>query len=197
MPPLNPRSNHLNLILPLCTSSATLGLSLFQYPLFSSFLQPTKPSKQKTKHPNKISGTPFSHFWSTFLAPSASLIAALNLASASSGLLAARWLHSQETLETAELARYYLLGAALALGHLAFVPAVAGPIQTITGGLREEEVSEEAISTRNEEAMRTWFAWHSIRTVFVDLPALVCFAEGVALSFVGCLRWRGGIWRGR
>lgn len=73
------------------------------------------------------------------------------------------------------------------------MPAVAGPIQTITGALGEDEVSEEVVRARNEEAMRTWFVWHSIRTVFVDLPALGCFAEGVACGY---LRLRGGIGRG-
>lgn len=71
----------------------------------------------------------------------------------------------------------------LALGHLVFVPAVAGPIQAITGALERDGESEDVVRARNEEAMRIWFTWHTIRTLVVDFPALWCFAEGVALSF--------------
>lgn len=180
MPPLSPRKGHIGLVLPLCSSAATVGLSLFQYPLFSSFLQ-INESKRTTKS-SKISGTPFSQFWSTFLTPGASIIAGITLVSASSGFFAARWLRSHDTLETAHVSKWYIYGALFALGHLAFVPAVAGPIQTIVAAAEQDVGTEEQIQARNEDAMRSWFTWHTVRTLMADVPALWCFAEGVALS---------------
>jgi len=183
MSPLQPRSGHLGLILPLCTSSATLGLSLFQYPLFLSFLSPKKTNDK----PHRISGTPLSAFWFSFLTPAATLISALTLTSAGAGFLASRWLNTHKTLETTEVGKWYLIGAGLSLGHIAFVPMVAGPIKRMVEGGRVgdsgKEVNEKEVEGRNEKEMMTWLFVHTLRTLVVDVPALWCFAEGVALSF--------------
>lgn len=168
----------------MCTSSATLGMTLLQYPLFFAFLQPkdqsssTKPSQTQTK----ISGPPLSHFWSSFLAPASTLIAGVALTSATSGFFATRWLRSHARLETTAVSKWYAYGAMLALGHLAFVPMVAGPIVKITDALKGSE-SEDEVVEANEGALRAWLSWHTVRTVLVDVPALWCFAEGAARSF--------------
>lgn len=81
MPPLKPRSSHLGLILPLCTSSATLGMSVLQYPLFFAFLQPKAKSSSAKAEQAKISGLPLSHFWASFLAPAGTPIAGVAFAS--------------------------------------------------------------------------------------------------------------------
>jgi hypothetical protein len=187
MPALNPRGSHLGLILPLCTSSATVGMSLLQYPLFFAFLRPhggtgtAKPNS--TKGSDKISGLALSRFWEAFLAPAGSLIAAVALSSTASGIFASRWLHSHTTLETTAVSKWYAYGAVLAFGHLAFVPMVAGPILKITGAGDSSDKSTSEIEEVNEGALRTWLGWHTVRTVLVDIPALWCFAEGAALSF--------------
>ncbi|KAM0719440.1 hypothetical protein Q7P37_005345 [Cladosporium fusiforme] len=185
MPPLQPRSSHLGLILPLCTSSATLGLSLFQYPLFNSFLYPGTSSK--SKQTRKISGTPFSQFWATFLPPGAGLIAGITLVSAASGLFSARWLRSHATLETMEVGGWYFYGAVFALGHLAFVPAVAGPINTITAALEEDGASEMDVQARNEDAMKTWFMWHT-QDVNRSVDLLTLVAAHDAVFQTPCIR---------
>lgn len=177
MPPLQPRGGHLGLILPLCTSSATLGLSLFQYPLFLSFLSPKRDSNNK---PHRISGTPLSAFWSSFLTPAATLISTLALTSAGAGFIASRWLNTHRTLETTEVGKWYLIGAGLSAGHLAFVPMVAGPVKRMLQG---GEGNEKEVEGRNEKEMMTWLFVHTLRTLVVDVPALWCFAEGAALSF--------------
>lgn len=180
MPPLQPRGGHLGLILPLCTSSATLGLSLFQYPLFLSFLSPkSHPTSQK---PHRISGTPLSAFWSSFLRPSATLISALTLTSAGAGLLASRWLNTHRTLETTEVGKWYMIGAGLSAAHLAFVPLVSGPIKRVLAAGKGSE-NEKEVEGSNEKEMMTWLFVHTLRTLVVDVPALWCFAEGAALSF--------------
>lgn len=80
------------------------------------------------------------------------------------------------------MSKWYAYGAVLALGHLAFVPMVAGPILRITEALKGSE-SEDLVVEANEGALRSWLSWHTVRTVLVDVPALWCFAEGAALSF--------------
>jgi hypothetical protein len=187
MPALNPRGGHLGLILPLCTSSATVGMSLLQYPLFFAFLRPhgkaNTTNADGTEPSDKISGLALSRFWSAFLAPAGSLIAGVALASTASGPIAHRWLRSHATLETTAVSKWYAYGAALALGHLAFVPLVAAPILQITEMGKSSSKTGREMEEDNESALRTWLGWHTVRTLLVDVPALWCFAEGAALSF--------------
>jgi hypothetical protein len=187
MPALNPRGGHLGLILPLCTSSATVGMSLLQYPLFFAFLRPhgkgSTGKGNKTEVSEKISGLALSRFWTGFLAPAGSLIAGVALTSTVSGIIANRWLRSHTTLETTAVSKWYAYGAVLAFGHLTFVPMVAGPILKITEAGNSSDVSTGRIEEGNERALRTWLGWHTVRTLLVDIPALWCFAEGAALSF--------------
>ncbi|KAK5136005.1 hypothetical protein LTR08_004259 [Meristemomyces frigidus] len=172
MPVFQPRGGHFGLILPLCTSSATIGLALFQYPIFLSFLQ-AQPS---------IAGGPLSRFWDAVIVPGGSIITAITLTSAIAGAVSARWLQTHATLETSSVSQWYTYGAILAAGHLAFVPFIAGPIR-IEAEKAIERRSEEAIDEANREEMKSWLFWHTMRTVLVDAPALLCFAEGAALSF--------------
>ena len=180
MPPLQPKAGHFGLILPLCTSSATVGLALLQYPMFHGFLSPTNPS---------IAGRPLSQYWGALSTSGVAVIAAPILTSTVAGLLSARWLTGHQTLETTDVSRWYMAGAALAAGHFAFVPAVAPLMRRMWGrGLEQEEgkgkgLNEGEIERGNRVDMRTWFVWHTVRTVLVDVPALWCFAEGAALSF--------------
>jgi hypothetical protein len=187
MPALNPRGGHLGLILPLCTSSATVGMSLLQYPLFFAFLQPRKRGSateaDAAEPQDKISGLALSHFWSAFLAPAGGLISGVALASTASGFIAHRWLRSHATLETTAVSKWYAYGAVLALGHLAFVPLVAGPILQIIEAEKPSDKARREVEDGNEAALRTWLSWHTVRTLLVDIPALWCSAEGAALSF--------------
>lgn len=187
MPALNPRGSHLGLILPLCTSSATVGMSLLQYPLFFAFLKPqernTKTGPNEAQTSDKISGLALSRFWTAFLAPAGSLIAGVALTSTVSGTIANHWLRSHATLETTAVSKWYAYGAVLAFGHLAFVPMVAGPILKITEAGKSSDGTATQIEEGNEDALKTWLGWHTVRTLLVDIPALWCFAEGAALSF--------------
>lgn len=174
MAPLSPQSSHFGLIFPLCTSSATIGLALYQFPVFTAFL-----SKDRD-----LSGKALSRYWKPIFQQGHIVITGLGVASTLSGILAARWLHTHATLETSEVGRMYTFGAALAAAHFAFVPLVARPInRMIERGEGGAEVSEENIKSGNEEDMKTWFMWHTVRTLAVDLPALIFFAEGAAKSF--------------
>lgn len=176
MPLTNPKSGHFGLILPLCTSSATVGLALYQFPVFLSFLR-TEPS---------IAGKPLSRFWATHIQPGAGLISTIALTSSVAGAIAARWLNQHATLETTDVSSWYTYGAVLAAGHLVFWPFVAGPVSKMIAAGKEDLGSaktEADIEQTNKEEMRNWLVIHAVRTVLVDLPALLCFAEGAALSF--------------
>lgn len=169
--PLQPHVPHFGLILPLCTSSATVGLSLFQYPVFLSFLQ-ARPS---------IAGKPLSRFWEPFFKQGGGLITGCALTTAISAGLSWRWLQTHAHLETTAVSKWYAYGAIFALAHFAFVPLVAGPIKVISEGASDTKGDD--IDETNRKEMETWLMWHTIRTVVADLPALWCFAEGIALSF--------------
>ena len=106
------------------------------------------------------------------------------LTSTVAGVLSARWLKTHQTLETSDVSQWYTYGAILAAGHFAFVPLIAGPIKRMMeAGGEANTKSDEQADSDNRKEMQTWFLWHTVRTVLVDLPALWCFAEGAALSF--------------
>lgn len=174
MAPLQPKPGHFGLILPLCTSSATVGLALFQYPVFYSFLQSSE----------KNAGRPLSRYWEPYMKLGYPVIIACGLTSAVSGALSWRWLSGHGQLETTEVAKWYGYGAILAFARFAFLPIVAGPIKKmVDAGKAEVTTSDDDVDKANREAMQTWMILHSARTFLFDLPALWCFGEGAALSF--------------
>jgi len=175
MAPLQPQAGHLGLIIPLCTSSATVGLALYQYPVFMSFLQPDQTGQS-------IAGKPLSRFWHPMVKQGRLLIASLASTSALGALLAARWLRTHATLETTGVSNWYIAGGTLALAHLASLPIIAQPVGRIIE-VASLGLDEQAAEEKNREEMKTWLAIHTVRTLLVDLPALWCFAEGVAQSF--------------
>lgn len=170
MAPLQPKGGHFGLILPLCTSSATLGLALFQYPLFYSML---------STHPDSA-GKQLSAFWANWIRPARPFLGSVAATSLVGGVLSARWLHTHSTLETTDVSKFYAYGAVLSAVHLAFVPLVAGPIKAMAE--RAEGVETE-VAEKNKDDMKYWYLLHTLRTLIVDVPALWCFAEGAALSF--------------
>jgi hypothetical protein len=174
MPLLAPQSAHFGLLLPICTSSATVGLALYQYPQFYSFLN-AEPS---------IAGKTLSRYWEPMIKTGATLISVLCACSAAGGALAARWLKTHQTLETTDVSHWYTYGTVLAAAHFVFWPLVGGPIKRmIDDGASASTKSEEQTDRDNRAEMKTWFTYHTIRTLLVDLPALWCFAEGAAQSF--------------
>ncbi|KAF2724081.1 hypothetical protein K431DRAFT_282347 [Polychaeton citri CBS 116435] len=175
-----PQLAHIALILPLCTSSVSVGLSLFQYPLFLSFL---KPGDQPNTSNKSIAGKPLTRFWAPFVKSGGALVVNTCLTSAAAGLFASRWLRSHKTLETTNIGNWYFYGALFAAGHLLFAPIVSGPVGRIASVGCESHDNEEEVDAWNRKEMKRWLNWHTIRTLVVDLPALICFAEGAAQSF--------------
>lgn len=174
MAPLQPQGGHFGLILPLCTSSATVGLGLFQYSTLFSFLQP-RPS---------IAGTPLQKHREAMVTLGAPLLATVAATSAISGIFCSRWLKTHLTLETTSVSNWYLYGSALAFGHFAFQPFISGVNQRMAQASKEDTAkTEDELDELNRKEMGTWLTIHTIRTLLVDIPALWCFAEGAAQAF--------------
>ncbi|KAI9687978.1 MAG: hypothetical protein M1820_010357 [Bogoriella megaspora] len=199
-------------LLPLCTSSATLGLALLQFPLFASFLDsptstktpPTpalKTTFDKSVSRDSISGRPLSLYWKTFFPPGASLIATSALTSFISGIYTYRSFTNSTTASSSgpTVSKLYLYGALAAGGHFLFVPLVAGKIRKMIenakglgtkenyedegdqrGQSQDEEAEEDVIKRSNERLMRSWLVVHTLRTVTVDLAAVVFFWKAVS-----------------
>ncbi|KAI9723066.1 MAG: hypothetical protein M1828_004314 [Chrysothrix sp. TS-e1954] len=167
------------LILPICTASATAGLSIYQYPLFASFLY-ARPS---------IAGRPLSGFWNAFQ-PGASVRLFTDLATAVSASIAYKALDSVGTRSAVTGSKWYLYGASLAAAHLLFVPIISGPIKRMAAGAGNVQhdkaidepldwTAEQTIEERNRREQVWWLQLHTIRTVLLDLPALWCLSQGV------------------
>lgn len=111
MAPLQPQAGHLGLITPICTSAATVGLALYQFPVFYSFLHPEAG----------LAGKPLSRYWDPNIRMGVPIIMSLNAASLVSGLLCARWLNTHKTLETTDVSKWYTYGSVLAFGHVCII----------------------------------------------------------------------------
>lgn len=171
---IRPRGGHFGLILPVVSASTTLGFAIFEYPMILAFLQ-ARPS---------VTGTPFSRWWQAFFKPAVGVILGACLTSAISGLVCARWLRTHVTLETTSVSNWYLYGSVFALGHLAFVPFIARPIERVVNRGTDLVVEDnESLQAANTKDMEEWLTVHTVRAITMDLPALICFAEGVAQSF--------------
>ncbi|KAK4506845.1 hypothetical protein PRZ48_000578 [Zasmidium cellare] len=157
MAPLQPQAGHVGLVVPLCTSAATVGLALYQYPVFLSFLTPDEKGES-------IAGKPLSKFWHPMARRV--LIASLALSSSVAGALAARWLRTHSTLETTDVSKWYIAGAVLSGVHLASLPIIAQPVGRIISANQKDDASAEA---SNREEMKTWLTIHTVRTLVVDV----------------------------
>jgi len=130
-----------------------------------------------------IAGTPFSKYWARQFYQGVPSIVLPVLASTVSGLLAARSLRALGSTAGVETAWWFTAGAVLAAGHLAFVPAV-GPLinAMIENGRKGNGLSAGQREKRNGQSQRTWFMWHTLRSLSVDALALMCFAKGVVMA---------------
>ncbi|OQO08437.1 hypothetical protein B0A48_06307 [Cryoendolithus antarcticus] len=170
MPLLRPLPAHLGLILPLCTASAQLGLSLASLPLFAAFLSPKKDSQGNL---TKISGKPLSHFLASYSGPLATTNLILTLTTVASGLLSFRWLTQHQTLETGQVGWWYAVGVVFAGVQMGFAPLVAPGMLRIVGQVKEAEGKREAeVQGENEKDMATLFFVYVARTVLGSLPAV-------------------------
>lgn len=72
---------------------------------------------------------------------------------------------------------YYKLGLAAVVGHLCFVPFVAGPVKRICDQEPQGSKLGQEIAGPVEE-LKSWLGVHRVRMCVADLPALVCCVLG-------------------
>ncbi|KAH6675722.1 hypothetical protein B0J14DRAFT_652564 [Halenospora varia] len=157
-------STHILPLLPVLTSTASLTFCLTEYWTLLPFLSPSIPA------------TSLSKFWDQYLYLTSPGWIGFGLGSAFVG-----WVVGSGNDGVARGMRgivgrkWYLWGTGCALGHYLFGYSVARIIQRIVYGPEEKAKSE----------LRTWLKLHTVRTLLVDLPAVVCFVRGFLMLVEG------------
>lgn len=175
--------------LPLATSTATLAHALAELHTTSAFLIP--PIAHDS---NAVLPTWFDHFFNRGVWT----VLTLNLGTISS---AAATLYFERQRPRLQTSAFYGIGLACAVGHLLFVPLVAGPVVRVVersklGGdvnsrSKSESESEEGegegegegevhVKLQPTDHLATWVGWHRVRMLVADLPAWIAFAMAVA-----------------
>ncbi|CAP98110.1 Pc22g08220 [Penicillium rubens Wisconsin 54-1255] len=145
--------------LPLATSTATLAHALLELTTNTAFLI---PSLQPTS--DKVLPKWFSHVFNRAVWT----VLGLNLGTITSaaGTLLLNRYYPQKPLQTTA---FYWVGLAGAVGHLVFVPFVAGPVKRI--------VDDSGVGASVD--MRRWVGVHRVRMVVADFSAWVAFVGAV------------------
>lgn len=149
---------HLLHAAPLATSTATLAHALLELITTSAFLQPRIRQQSDAVLPTWFDRVFGRAVWT---------VLALNMSTISAAA-ATLLLHRQRRdLQTPV---FYWAGLAGAIGHLVFVPFVAGPVQRIVEAKRGSEPTRD---------MERWVSVHRVRMVVADLPAWIAFIGAV------------------
>lgn len=83
--------------------------------------------------------------------------------------------YPQKPLQTTA---FYWVGLAGAVGHLVFVPFVAGPVKRIVDDVAvKEDLGESGVGASVD--MRRWVGVHRVRMVVADFSAWVAFVGAV------------------
>jgi hypothetical protein len=154
--------------LPLATSTATLAHALLELTTNTAFLI---PSLQPTS--DKVLPKWFSHVFNRAVWT----VLALNMGTITSaaGTLFLNRYYPQRPLQTTA---FYWVGLAGAVGHLVFVPFVAGPVKRIVEDVAvTEDLGESGVGASVD--MRRWVGVHRVRMVVADLSAWVAFLGAV------------------
>jgi hypothetical protein len=150
---------HLLHAAPLATSTATLAHALLELITNSAFLQPRIRQQSEAVLPTWYDRVFGRAVWT---------VIALNLSTISAAAATLLLNRQRRDLQTPV---FYWAGMAGAIGHLMFVPFVAGPVQRLV-----EAKGEKSEPTRD---MERWLSVHRVRMVVADLPAWVAFVGAV------------------
>ncbi|KAK2755067.1 hypothetical protein FQN54_006595 [Arachnomyces sp. PD_36] len=149
-------------IAPLITSTGSLVYATSELLHNSAFLQPAIRKKSDTVLPG----------WYSFVFNrGVGIVLFFNL-STTSATIANLWLGGRGSV-TSLSSKLYWAGLAFAVGHLAFVPWVAAPVDAIVRGGSAEGATSD---------MSRWLGVHKIRMAVADFPAWVSFLGAVMMS---------------
>lgn len=162
---------HLLHAVPLATSTATLAHALLELLTNNAFLLPSIRKESETVLPTWYDRVFNRAVWT---------VVTLNMGTISSAAATLYLNGQQPQLQTT---KFYSIGLACAIGHLLFVPFVAGPVQRVVEQSRlsakpttESRESKESAT----EAMAKWLSVHRVRMLVADLPAWIAFVAAVA-----------------
>ncbi|KAJ5172348.1 hypothetical protein N7492_004941 [Penicillium capsulatum] len=169
---------HLLHVAPLATSTATLAHALLELHTNSAFLLP--PIRQES---NSVLPTWYDRVFNRAVWT----VLTLNVGTIATSA-ANLYLHRQAQSQRPQLqtSAFYGVGLACAIGHLLFVPLVAGPVARVVERSRLNTVDSKSTSESTSEAsgptdhMATWLGVHRVRMLVADLPAWIAFAMAVA-----------------
>ncbi|KAJ5476207.1 hypothetical protein N7475_001936 [Penicillium sp. IBT 31633x] len=155
--------------IPLATSTATLAHAILEHHAFNAFLTPS--IRQAS---DKILPTWFSRVFNRAVWT----VLALNLgtiSSAAATIFLNRHYPSRRPLQTTA---FYWVGLVGAIGHLAFVPFVAGPVQRVVEDVAvKEDGGESGVGATGD--MARWLSVHRVRMAVADLPAWIAFVGAI------------------
>ncbi|KAJ6016959.1 hypothetical protein N7451_000338 [Penicillium sp. IBT 35674x] len=151
--------------LPLATSTATLAHALLELHTTSAFLIPNIRTTSNTILP-----TWFKRVFNRAVIT----VVGLNMTTI---VTAATTLYLDSSRNDLQTTRFYWMGLLGAIGHLAFVPFVAGPVKQVIEGQSERENEKEGDLA--SAWMAKWVGVHQVRMLVADLPAWICFLGAV------------------
>ncbi|VUC22692.1 unnamed protein product [Clonostachys rosea] len=170
---LSPKATTLLLTTPLISSSCSLWFSLDQHCFFSNLVKPNVRGADEVLPP---------YFANTFWANLWKVVGLLGVTTWSS--VGAIYL-SRPLLRARGSFPWYVATAALATGHLFFVPLVAPSVAALIED-RGHQASSEAKKGKgksNSDYMRDWLGVNLVRMVTADLGAWVCAVVAVTTTF--------------
>ncbi|KAB8275902.1 putative integral membrane protein [Aspergillus minisclerotigenes] len=150
---------------PLATSTGSLVLATSELIFYSGLVQP--PIRKK-------SDSILADYWRYVFPRGVSLVLALNFTTIGTSLCNIFLNNPCPRPLPVSRTTFYWAGLIGAIGHLAFVPFVAPPIQRILDNTDPEaEASKE---------MDTWLGVHRIRMLVADIPAWLAFVGAAMLT---------------
>ncbi|KAJ5655749.1 hypothetical protein N7507_007699 [Penicillium longicatenatum] len=152
-------------ILPLATSTATLAHALLELHTTSAFLIPNIRTASNTILP-----TWFRRVFNRAVIT----VVGLNMTTI---VAAATTLYLDSSRNELRTTRFYWMGMLGAIGHLAFVPLVAGPVKQVVDNQNRREKGKEGDSA--SAWMAKWVGVHRVRMLVADLPAWISFLGAV------------------
>lgn len=156
--------------IPLATSTATLAHALLELITNNAFLT---PSIRQTS--DKVLPTWYNQVFKRAIWT----VVALNMSTISSAT-ATLFFNKYHPSQSRPLQTtiFYWVGLVGAIGHLAFVPFVAGPARRIFEDSRlQEDQGESGVGATAD--MEMWLSVHRVRMVVADLPAWIAFVGAI------------------
>ncbi|KAJ5585378.1 uncharacterized protein N7459_005178 [Penicillium hispanicum] len=152
---------------PLATSTGTLVNATLELIMTTTFLSPRLRPQSNAILPR---------WWDSFFKRGVWTVLALNLGTIATSAATLVLNRERRALQTTA---FYWAGLAGAIGHLAFVPFVVGPVKGIVDA---KEVGEGGDGDGEDSAtaqMAKWVGVHRVRMLVADLPAWVAFVGAV------------------